>query len=1020
MSIISFEPHSYIYRNELAVTDPNEVCGYGKSFSLKYSDVLHLSKAQTKLGIFGTSKGSSGDDLFAHSRSKQVITFANLTLFPCMTIHDLLEVVALSLKLNITQIVVEFVEQGVLYRNEVDVEGTSSLITYMRTASIGFSKIRIHVETSKLPPMTFADNTFYENYSQVSTYVGSLLQNCSRQKVSSIDVQPIISALSVILVNKNAKTNVDISRLFNMHHAGRKYSKIYIQSKRVDESELNEREMQYVKMCVNTDNPFNGVQSLYETCSLYVGEEALTGMVLTSIDICTNTTITLNFIVVGNELRIMSYDELKTLIMKWLDANLKRILDDTEVDECVYDITFKTSDYKPSIGAITIAVSIPNGTIDDVGEVNAIMNQTIPSLRFSTKTSVQFASYAFESVVSRENFKYVLVNKEFITENVMQHALNPTVHIGYSIGTNVLTITAIRANSIEEAYYHFSMTIGAFGTLNISNSSSNTLSEVKTFKEIQSRATKMNKKQLLKILNNSDPTLFGSRKVGRSIRPYSGLAQQQEQRVVPITKNEYDIIRKERPHSVANVENQTFKSQRLYLFCPHDRTQYINFHSIPNQLCIPRCTTKLSNRAQLMYCVKSLNIEGVEVEEGIENQSITLYNPIISRGRRCKLPSELINVFPGYICIKLNVDLGNVDTYYHDKFKDKRAFIIKRDALLERYEIWTEYNKGEDYILTIFAERTQNDAFMVTDGTKPFLFSENEGIRKFFEVAAVKSEAQLLFFNFVESILNKNLGDLYSLSTSQILSSLHTKFNIKLCIRKNIVFGFIHDGKLYFSPKFYWSYKKGNAFMEFAELRNAVVKQDVELPTLTDFDEKSIAEIYVDYATEMIRAIKYKNITIFVKSIDKNRLFRLPKIQFDFNTTFISSIDSVVRVDEDEEDDEKTTRRQYASASGARELLYTYLFVYFVHTINRTGIAFDKNDFGKFIIDNGYARDKEEKILGKSWRRSYVSKNTLKGFIDDLLYIDNYNITEIIYNQIQRTLKLNIKDDERLYMKIIT
>ena len=330
----------------------------------------------------------------------------------------------------------------------------------------------------------------------------------------------------------------------------------------------------------------------------------------------------------------------------------------------------------------------------------------------------------------------------------------------------------------------------------------------------------------------------------------------------------------------------------------------------------------------------------------------------------------------------------------------------------------TEYSKGEDYILTIFAERTQNDVFMVTDGTKPFLFSENENIRKFFEVAAVKSEAQLLFFNFVESILSKSLGDLYALSTSQILNRLHTKFNIRLCIRKNVVFGFVHEGRLYFSPKFYWSYSKSSAFLEFVELRNAVVKQEVGLPTLTDFDEKDITEIYVDYATAMIRAIKYKGITIFVKSIDKNRLYRLPKIQFDFNTTFISSIDSAVRVDE--EDEKSTSRRKYGSASGVRELLYMYLFVYFVHMTNRTGIAFDKNEFSKFLIDNKFVRDKEENVIAKSWRRSYVSKETLKNFIDDLLYIDNYNITEIIYNQIQRTLKLNAFDDERLYVKIIT
>lgn len=1051
--MISFEPSSLLYTSPILVDDPHDVTKNGKKFELQYSSEMQSNFQSKTLGIFGNTK-TNEDFLFESKKKGSTILFNKICLFPCLTIYEATEIFALSLKLNVHQINIEFIDDEDICSNnskllKISKENlytsysSTNKDTYSRVVSIGYRKIKLHISTSKYPPITFYENTFYSNYLQIGSYVNDIVKNTQKQKIKNLKITPNISALSLVLVYNGDKFSIDIPKVFNLHVAGKRYSKIYIQSQKVDANEMNEREMQYVKTSTEVSNPFNGISALYETCSLYLGEEISNGVILQCIDICENSVITVRFTVIDSQL---NYDEIKKQIKKWSDDNLQKYLEETCIDDCIYNIDFKLKNYIPFFGDVTSSVIIPDGSLDDIGEINILMNQNIPTVKFPTKTSIQFSMYAFNNINIHQRFNYLLVNKDFVTDNVIQRSLLPTCHAGINITTGFVAVSSLYAGSYEESLYHYSMIIGLFSKLQGSIEST-VIKEEQSLKAIKKRAISINKKRLLKILYATDPVLFGERKVGRGSRPYSGLAQKSEQRVVPITKAEYEIVRKEAPESTVELQNQTFKAQRLYLLCPYEKTRFVNFHSIPNQVCIPRCTAKLSNKSQLNFCIKSLDARGIEVVKTVENQSITLYNPIITRGRKCKLPLELSNIFPSYICVKLPVGLNEVDKYYNDQFNGKRAFIIKRDTTFEKYEIWTEYNKDVDYILTLFAERTVDDVFMITTETRPLLFSEHDVIRNFFANCTVKTNAQLKFFDFVETITGKSLKNMYSMGINEILRNIYKMYNIMVAVVNNIIFGIVYNDKLFSSPNFYWQYNKEEEFIQITQLTQLMIKEKVKLPTLGDFNEKYIDELYIDYKSEKIRGINYKNIFSFTQASEiPVSLDHLPKIQFDFAPVFKANI--LNTGDEEVKAEAREKRGRYL-----RDLQNMYLFVYLIiidesfqnedetededdiqEKVGKLGkkqkniqnYKFDQEEFMKFLDENGFLGKEDDIQLcnddGKfvSWRKSKISKESMESFLKDLLFVDIYTITMIIYQQLQQSLKLTPYEGEKIYNKIIT
>lgn len=1019
--MISFLTNRLLYTEPIQYEDVE-----GKKYKIQFATEISQELQSKVLGIF-SSTNAKEEGLFKKKISGNNIYFEKLCLFPCISIYEFTEIIALCLGYHPYQIGVKFEDS-----ESSQILDFAHDDTYKKYTSIGFNKISIKITASNLPPLTFYENSFYKNYIEIASYVSNIIKNTSKQKVNSINLFPNISSISIILMYAGSHTSLDITRLFNMHTVGGRYSKIYIQSARLDANEMNEREMQYVKTSDDVSNPFNGVNSLYETCSMYIGEEISSGITLSSVDVCTNCLVKINFTIITANI---SYEDIKSVLVKWIKENKTNFLKELYLEDCVYDLNYDVSLYEATFGDISSSVVLAKGDINDIGEINILMNQDIPTMKFPTKTSIQFSMYAFESSCLNYKYKYLLINKDALTDNAIQRGFLPVCHAGLNLSTGMIAVSSQHASSFDESLYHYSMIIGLFSNLDKYSKTEQSKSP-NTLASIQKRAKAINKKQLLKILYLTDPVLFGERNVGRTKRPYSGLAQKQEQRVVPITESEYEIVRKTAPQSVSNLQNQTFKAQRLYLYCPYAETSYINFHSIPNQMCIPRCTTKLSNRAQLNFCIKSLDINDMEITEGAENQSITLYNPIISRGRKCKLPMELNAIFPNCLCVKLNVNLEDVDKYYSDEY-GKRAFIIRRNAEIEKYEIWTEYNNKEDYIFTLFAERTENDVFMVTDGKNPLTFSNNELLRNFFANNVIKTSAQLKFFNFVESVTGKQLNNIYNLGINDIIKYMHSKMNIQLATSLNVIFGIIYNNSLIFSPSFYWDNKDNENFVQLSEITESFKKNKLSLPYLNIFNKDYIDKLYIDYASKSVRGLEYKGVFTFTAASSvPMALNTLPKIQFDFNAAFrsilLNSGNEEIRTEGSE------SREKYI-----RILNYMYLFVYFImknmHSKSESDDVlrakdskdtnkrvFKKDEFMAFLTDNKFINENNNVVFisdnkkSISWRKSTLSKEKVEAFIDEQAFVDDYAISSIIYQQLQDSIKISLSPNEKIYKKIIT
>ena len=196
----------------------------------------------------------------------------------------------------------------------------------------------------------------------------------------------------------------------------------------------------------------------------------------------------------------------------------------------------------------------------------------------------------------------------------------------------------------------------------------------------------------------------------------------------------------------------------------------------------------------------------MQTDVSLENQSITNYNPIITRGRKCRLPDELILALPRYICYKPNIDFTDIDAYIQDTYH-KLPFVICRNLRKETYEIWSDYTLDHDYVLVLFAETTRNDCFIVMrENGLPLTFSENPSVKSFFASMTKKTTPQLRFFEYIESMFNHKIKINYDAKINEILEDLYEKYEISFVGTNNIIQGICKDSVLYFTPTMFYKF----------------------------------------------------------------------------------------------------------------------------------------------------------------------------------------------------------------------
>lgn len=1015
---------------------------YNKFF-IKLSDDIPSNIKDTSDTLFGTLNvdneflkvSTIREETDENNEKINVLYFPNICLFKTCTFATLQYIIAYIFNINITNVRYSLKlsdsdknlctnkydmttltkRNKCKFHHELTEKNETNINVFKDTISIGDNDISIYISDNNDNKLNSYEDVFYKNYYQTAIYYRRLINNLKRQKIDKYNLHYNISQIVVSLIyfdDPAGHSNINITKLFNIHHVGY-FSKIYIHSDELDSFQANSRPMQYVKVHNSTTNVYKGITSTYNTCALYWGLEIDKGIILQRIEV--NSNMSINF-VFNNIDSKNNYDVLVSKLKEWMDENMITVLKKIQLEECVYNTVFKVRNYIAIFSSISASANVNNITLSDIDGLNELLLQETCKLKFKTRTSIQLNGYGFYTLGSMYRMLYLNGVHEFLTNNIMYKDFLPTIHVGLN-GSNDLTISISNCFSHEELLFTFAMILSGFNTLD-NNSTAIKYSEM-NLDNIRARSTKYGK-NLLKILENIDPRLFGPRQIGKSTRSFSGLCQKHKQRAVPITKDEYEYLRTIVPDSVVNVKNQTYPEQRLYLFCPYDKFPFLNYHIFPNQLCIIRCTTKPSNKTQYNYCANALDAEHVStIQNKYENQTITLYNPLITKGRKCRLPEELKLVLVDYVLLKINSELS-IQEYCLNNY-DKYPFIIRRNPYKETYSILTEYNGELDYILILQSE-LNNDYFIFLNNTnnfKPLLFSENEEIRKFFISNIRKTNSQYNFFNFLEKIFKSKLSQYYEKMIKEILETIVDIYDIKFVMHDNFIHGIIWNNTLYNTPKLFWMFEDflEDSITTLTDVFNLVAAGIINFPLITHFDDKQIDTLYQDYTDKKIHMIKYYNTLLFVTPFDMSAKWNTKDIiVFDSNAMMVNYCN--INIDKN-----YNINNSHIRSLNIQDVLTNYAYIFMMdYDYYDAESIMDRLKVLNVLTRNEsnitYTDDKYETYV--SWRNSKINRDEAESFIDDWAINTIYDNVKTIYTKLINELEFRVYKDEIIVPKIIT
>lgn len=767
------------------------------------------------------------------------------------------------------------------------------------------------------------------------------------------------------------------------------------------------------------------------------------GVLLHHIDVDAKLTLTFSFTNTNSKL---SFDQLIDLCTKFIIQNAEIYIKEMQLYECVYNLLFDMSYYVIVFNDINASFVIHGVNPKDVnGPITELLLENIPQKKFDTKTSLMFTSYNFYSVCYWYNMMYLKNAHEFITTNIINKDIAPTTHI--IVNDNDMTVTLDKIPSFKNLIFAASMIIGSLSKIesiellnemgsdlyelssdlsemddNNDNTNDNTSDDTskKTKKKKKSktkikssdiidainkkldingiRASAMkHNKQLLKTLTKIDPVLFGPRIIGKKSRSYSGLCQKKEQRPVPITEIEYDALMNYHDdtikQSIAKLQNQTYPNQKLCLFCPDKEYYFMNYHYFPNQKCIVRCTAKTSNKTQYDFCTKALGTEHpITISNKYENQTVTLYNALISDGRKCKLPEELRTLLPNYILLKIIPEFDNITQIVMERY-GKQPFIIRREIvpkgdifICTHYSVLSEYNSEYEYILTLQSESDRGYFILVTEGAKPqpFILSEHPEIRDFIVSHIRVNNDNNNFIRYIENVLNINFTDLADKPLSYILEFLTDNYKVKYVIHreKNIVYGILVDKTYYMTPLFYWRTTIQEMIMHTIDIETVaegIRKKEYDLPNITTLDHAKIKTIYIDYTTKLPRMIDYGGTKIFISPFELTAKYaNIDRLLFDYYSCL--------------REYENMSKPKYDAASMGKSnksydvsiIINTYIYIYLM-----TNPYISVGDFRKFLTNIGvliersqttkYCDPDTKKHI--SWRNSKIAQSEFDSFI---------------------------------------
>lgn len=1052
--MINLNNESFLYTLPILIQDPEHIVKLSVNvndkqkdvkpdmFFIKFGEEIPSNIKLNDNALFGNFKPDN--NFLKKATTKTIINpyvekekvnsvyYENMVIFKNTTLKHLKYMIAYQLELNISNLIflIDYVNSENLCSEQQPKIDESSVFhhmmevndsnddTYNDCISIGNNYLSVLVSNNTDNKLNHYEEFFYKEYYQIAKYVKKMLTNLEKQNITKYPLHINISQITVTLLyagSKRSHSNINISKLFNIHHVGT-FSKIYIHSNDLDEYNTNPRPIQYVKVDTSATNFFKGINSLYNTCSLYWGLEIDKGVALHHIEVQSNMTINFVFTNINNQ---NDYKYLSSLLRKWMDENYVSILKKIKIAECIYNTDYNHQFYIPYFNGINASANVDNATVSDIDALNEILLQEICKLKFRTRTSVQMNGYGFTSIGSFYKLTYLNSVHEYITNNIIYKDMLPTLHVGLN-GSTDLTMSITNGFSYDELMFSFSYMLASFSKLNKTqhNEAITHASTELNIDAIRKHSSKYGK-NLLKILEKMDPRLFGPRKVGKKSRSFSGLCQKPKQRSVPITLEEYEYLRSIVPDSVADLRNQTYPEQRIYLFCPNKTFSFLNYHTFPNQLCIVRCTTKPSNKTQYNYCASSLGARHVSnIQNKYENQTITLYNALITKGRKCKVPEELKSILTSYILHKLDIPANNIYRYCETKY-GKHPFIIRRNPILSIYSILTEYNDESDYVLVLQSELNEDYfIFLNEEDGEPLIFSENEEIKKFFINMVKKTNSQYNFFNFLEKILKSSLNQYYNLIIKDILNILKKQFGIKFVVHEKFVRGIIWENKLYLTPTFYWVFEESEMnILPLFKAIDGIMSGNLKLPVISSFDEEHVDKLYKNYEDGKIHMITFYNSPMLVEPFEISAKWNTKDVIVnDFNAVLMN----LYKLNINKSYDSKSHQIKLLNID---DVLKNYVYIYLMNNSSLSVEELLSQLKASFVVYESetfiqYTDNKYKTYV--SWRGSKINEKDYEIFFKKYASVNINDNIKSIYKKFKEELNFKVYKNEVIVPKIIT
>ena len=645
---------------------------------------------------------------------------------------------------------------------------------------------------------------------------------------------------------------------------------------------------------------------------------------------------------------------------------------------------------------------------------------------YKTNTSIFLNTYSIQGLESFYSYYYARTYRTMSTDTTVRSDVLSHSHVQILDDDNAV-IYFTKIYSIDDLIMNSMLFLSMFGLNSSTNDDDeNNLSNLppeKQIEKIRKKYQKIPTKKGIKKLNEIDPILFGTRVINdNEIRPYSALAQKKEQRVVSITKSEYDIIHETQPEYVINIKNQSQSSQRLYLFCPWEKFPYLNFHHYHNQLCIPKCTTAITKKTQYLYCNNQLEAKGYRTDfTGDSSKMIVYYSPLLLPGRKCFPPDELSVVCENYLFLKLQPDIDLLN-FCRENY-NALPCVILRDNVDKQYILQTEvsFRESLNYILIIQSEMDGKYYNVIDDEGKPFIISEHKEFMKFLKAIQTQNNVGWDVFNYIDEIFSLGISKLYKENTfKNVLLKLIENFDIKFVSNPQLseIIGIIYKKIFLIIPSI--KYDKNVFEIDLMNVNTALSSST--LPPLKLFSPRYITKYYIGFSDEdspqnnkKVYAIEYKGITVLIEpteNINDNNLSTKPLILFD-NEAYENYYKFI------------TSRKQFINyftdtqqETLIKKLITIYLFIYYNNFSMDDGVVFPPKDIPTITQEPTNIKFYNKMI---SWKLSNINKEDFQNVFNKYFSnISQNNIVDIFYRTLQENLNIYHGKNTTITSKIIT